>query len=45
MQVIRETPALTGLPADIFFAGEKHVAEENTVFVFDFVTLHSLCCM
>jgi hypothetical protein len=43
--VIRETPALAALLADIFFAGEKHVAEENIVFVFDFVILHILCCM
>jgi len=43
--VVRETPALTALAADIFFPGEKHVAEENIVFVFDFVILHVLCCM
>jgi len=43
--VVTETPALTALPADIFFAGEKHVAEENIVFVFDFVILHIFCCM
>jgi hypothetical protein len=29
--VIRETPALTALPADIIFAGEKHAAEEGVL--------------
>jgi hypothetical protein len=38
----RETPALTALPADIFFAGEKHAAGENVVLMFDFVILHIL---
>lgn len=43
--MVRETPALTSLTADIFFAGEKHVAKENIVFVFDFIILRILCCM
>jgi hypothetical protein len=43
IQEIRETAALPALPADIFFADEKYAAEENTVFVSDFVILCSLC--
>jgi hypothetical protein len=43
--VVRETPALTALPADIFFAGGKYAAEESVVLMFDFVTLHILSCI